>query len=231
MLPEWHRKASNHLNKIPVLQNRDKTMISEEWFARNFPISPSLAHSCLQLQSSCLPLPGMNSCSRMLRVIAVELQRACFIKHSLLLDFHWCSIILSFQRTRHFFMYLVRRVQGAPHIFVSCWILLLNLFKPGPALDQILPSTAASCVNLVPKSSVAVGLTQPSHSWLYLCTPYSALARIWTGNVTVNWDLGRHSLIHPIVSNREEAGDLKPQNANLKRQKVLVLWRCLGRCW
>jgi len=30
MLPEWHRKASNHLNKIPVLQNRDKTMISEE---------------------------------------------------------------------------------------------------------------------------------------------------------------------------------------------------------
>lgn len=81
-------------------------------------------HPLLTAASSCsprLPLPGMNSCSRMLRVIAVKLQRACFIKHILLLDFHWCSIILSFQHARHpFFIHLlsIRQVQGTPHVFV-----------------------------------------------------------------------------------------------------------------
>lgn len=137
-------------------------------------------HPLLTAAFSCsprLPLPGMNSCSRMLRVIAVKLQRACFIKHILLLDFHWCGIILSFQHTRHpFFIHLlsIRQVQGTPHVFVlAIWFSFTDI-----VLDQILPSTASSSVNLGPKASVAVGLIQPLYSWLYLCMLYSALARI-----------------------------------------------------
>lgn len=126
-----------------------------------------------------------------------------------------------------------RSARYTPYICPSHLILLLTVFKPGPALAQILPSTASSSVNFGPKASAAVGLTQPLHSQLYSHMPYSALARIWTGNLMVNPSIGRSSLMHPVSRGTEEAGDLKLQKANFKRltQKAHVLRQYLGRWW
>lgn len=103
-------------------------------FQETFPFYHPLLTAAFNC-NPCLPLPGMNSCSRMLRVIAVKLQRACFIKHILLLDFHWCSIILSFQHTRDpFFIHLlsIRQVQGTPHVFVlAVWFSFTDTVQTG----------------------------------------------------------------------------------------------------
>lgn len=44
---------------------------------------------------------------------------------------------------------------------------VLIVFKPGPAADQILPSTASSSARFCPRASVAVGVLQYLHSLLH----------------------------------------------------------------
>lgn len=174
--------------------------------ARHFPFSSPLDPSCLQLNCSCLPLPGMNSCSRMLHVTAVKLQRADFIKHILLLDFHLCSIILSFQHKRHFLLYTYWAPDECKYTPCISGHLLLIVFKPGPAVDYILPSTASSSVNFCPKASVAVGLVQSLYSFLRLHMPYLALVKIWTGDLTVRWSnaVAHYCSQFPAIQSRQK---------------------------
>lgn len=82
------------LTGVQFCKMRTRLWSVESNLQENFPFHPLLltaAHSCSP------PLPGVNSCSRTLRVIAVKLKRVYFIKHILLLDFHWHSTIVSFQ--------------------------------------------------------------------------------------------------------------------------------------
>lgn len=104
----WRVSCLNGTAKLPTTltgvqfcKMRTRSWSVESNLQEIFPFHPLLltaAYSCS------LPLAGSNSCSRMLWVIAVKLQRVYFIKHILLLDFHWHSTILSFQQT--LFLYI-----------------------------------------------------------------------------------------------------------------------------